>query len=251
MKKLSISILTLSFLIIFCDSCGANPLSRILSFFQSDLVINVRYNSPGNLAQGSQVYLADAPDEKGVLIGEVIKVSTSTAPATAKIEVQIGKEYKKQLSTDTPFVLMSTLFSTRSNAYIVAIASDSASSGTPLKSGDTVNGVTFLEYQMAAASKQFKTVINDLLNQKSDMLKQLEDYLNTLNIASFQNTINELIGDISKFSAEQKDAFKKEVLPKLREMVDSLRKQLEEQNTPEKSKELEQQLQHVENLIEI
>ncbi len=249
MKKTSITILSLIFFFTFSTHSSANPFSRLLSFFQSDLVINVRYKTTGNLAQGSKVYLADAPREKGLQIGEVSKVSTID-PETFKIEVRIDNKYKEQLNSATSFVLINPLFSTQSNAYIVVISSTSTSKEPALESGDTVEGVTFLEYQMTVASRQFKTAIRGLINQNAAILKQLEGYLNTLNIDSFQNKINELIGEISKFSATQKDTFKNEFLPKLKEMADSLQKQLEAQNKSEKSKELKQQLQHLETLID-
>ena len=242
----------LTFVIILCLStpCLANPLSNIFSWFQRDLVINVLYENHKNLIQGSEVYLAEDPRGQKVLIGKVKKVSLVESQIS-KVEILIDKKYKDKIYETTLFVLMSNIFSKHSNAYIVAISSLEASDKTPLVSGSSVKGITFLEYKMATAGEELKKVMNRIKKQNKEMMTQLEEYIDTFNTEEFHKKIDELINQISQFSIEQKETFKKEVLPALRNMFDSVMKQLEEQNNMEESKNLEKRLKKIEDMVDV
>ena len=139
-------LLTLVIISSLSTPCSANPLSNIFSFFQRDLVINVLYKNHKNLIQDNEVYLAEDPMGQKILIGKVKKVSLIESQMS-KVEIIIDKKYKEKLSETTPFVLVSSLFSKNSNSYIVAISSLEKSSETPLKSGSSINGVTFFRIQ--------------------------------------------------------------------------------------------------------
>ena len=232
----------------FNNHSFANPLSNIMSIFQKDLVIEVSYNNHRNLIQGSEVYLAEEPKGEKVLIGQVKKVSLVESQMS-KVELVIEKKYKKKIYETTPFVLMSNIFSKNSNAYIVAVSSLEPTDKTPLKSGSLVKGVTFLEYKIARAGEELKKVMGSIKNQNKELVSQLEKYIDTFNTDAFHKKIDELANQVSKFSAEQKKTFKKEVLPSLKKMFESIKEQLEEQNNKEKSKDLERQLQKIEDMV--
>lgn len=230
--------------------CSANPLSSILSLFKSDLVIDVFYENHKNLIQGSEVYLAKDLKGQKVLIGKVRKVSL-VEPQMSKVEIIIDKKYKKYIYETTPFVLMSTLFSKDSTPYIIAISSVDVSDKIPSKSGSSVKGLTFLEYKLFLAEEGLKKVMENIKNQNDELIRQLEKYINAFDTEAFHKKIDELANQISQFSAAQKETFKKEVLPSLRKMFDSVIKQLEEQNNKEKSKELERQLKEIEDMVDV
>lgn len=230
--------------------CSANPLSSILSLFQKDLVVNVRYKNHRNLIPGSDVYLADDPKGQTVLIGKVKKVSLLESKMS-NVEIRIDKEYKEKIHETTPFVLMSNLFSENANAYIVAVSSADASDKPALESGASVNGMTFLEYKFATAGDELKKLMGSIKEQNSELIDQLEQWIETFNFEAFQKKMEDLIHQISKFSTEQKETFKKEVLPSLRKTFDSMMKKLQEQNNMEKSKDLEKQLKEIEDLVDV
>jgi len=250
MKTYSKVIVFIIVILGFNTLCLANPLSNIMLLFQRDLVIDISYKNHKNLIPGSKVYLAEDPKDQTVLIGEVRKVSLVESQMS-KVEIVIDKQYKEKIYKATPFVLMSNMFSNSSNAYIVAIASIDVSDKTPLESGALVTGMTFLEYKLAMAAEEVKKVMERIKKQNSELVSQLEKYIDTFNTEAFQKKIDELANQISQFSAEQKETFKNEVLPSLRKMFDSIRKQLEEQNNMEKSKDLERQLKEIEEMVEV
>ena len=250
MKNYSKILLFVIIILGFNNLCTANPLSNIMSLFQRDLVIGVSYMNHENLIQGSEVYLAEDPQKQKILIGKVKKVSL-IEPQMSKVEIIIDKKYKEKIYETTPFVLMSTLFSENSNAYIVAISSSEISDKKHLESGSSVKGITFLEYKIATAGEELKKIMYRIKKQNNKLLSQLEKYIDTFNTEAFQKKIDELVNQISKFSAEQKETFKNEVLPSLRKMFDSIKKQLEEQNNMEKSKDLEKQLKEIEDMVDV
>lgn len=250
MKNYSTILFTVIIILGLNTSCSANPLSNIISFFQRDLVINVLYKNHKNLIQGSEVYLAEDLKNQKVLVGKVKKVSLVESKMSI-VEIIIDKKYKGQIYETTPFVLMSDLFSENSNAYIVAISSKEASEKTPLKSGSSVNGLTFLEYKIATAGEELKKIMDSIQKQNNEILSQLEEYIDTFNTEAFQKKMEDLINQISEFSIEQKETFKKEVLPSLRKTFDSMMEKLQEQNNMKKSKDLEKQLKEIEDMVDV
>jgi hypothetical protein len=201
MKKYSTVILFVIIIIGFNNLCLANPLSNIMALFQRDLVINVLYKNHRNLIQGSEVYLAEDLKGQNILIGKVKKVSLVESQMS-KVEIIIDKKYKEKIYKTTPFVLVSNLFSKNANAYIVAISSLEASDKTPLKSGFLVKGITFLEYKIATAGKELKKVMDNIKKQNNEIVSQLEEYIDTFDTEAFHKKIDELINQISQFSAE-------------------------------------------------
>jgi len=234
----------------FNSPCLANPFSNIMSLFQRDLMVDVFYKNHRNLIQGSEVYLAGDLKDQKVLIGKVSKVSLVESQMS-KVKIIIDKNYKEEIYETTLFVLMSNIFSKNSNAYIVAIPSLDTSDKTPLTSGASVKGITFLEYKIVIAGEELKKVINSIKKQNNEIMNQLEKYIETFNTEEFHKKIDELINQISQFSAEQKETFKKEVLPALRNMFDTVMKQLEEQNNMEESKDLEKRLKNIEDIVDV
>lgn len=230
----------------FVTVCFASPLSDIMSFFQRDLVIDVVYADHKNLIQESKVYMANDPQGQKTLIGKVNKVSL-TDTQMSKVEIVIDKKFKQKMYETTSFVLMSAAFSENSAPYIVAVPPLDVSNKKLLENQSQAKGVTFLEYKIAIASEGFKQFMDHITKQNKDLLEQLDKYINSFNTDAFQKKMDELMGQVSEFSADQKEMFKKEVLPSLRKMFDSLK----EQNTDEKSKELEKQLREIENLIDV
>ena len=55
-----------------------------------------------------------------------------------------------------------------------------------------MKGVTFLEYRIQTAAKNLKKVMNSIIDQNNEILRQLEAYLNSFNTESFQKKIDEL-----------------------------------------------------------
>jgi len=249
MKNYSKIVFIVIIMLGFNTPCSANPLSSVISFFQRDLVVTVLYKNHNNLIQGSEVYLADDPENQKVLIGKVNKITLVDSQMT-KVEIIIDKEYKEQIFENTAFVLMSTLFSENSNTTIVAVPSLDASKKTPLKSGSSVKGITFLEYKIALAGQELKNIMTLLKKQNNELLNQLQQYIDAFNSDAFQKKIDDLVNEISEFSAEQKETFKNEVLPSLRKTFNSMMKKLQEQNDLEKSKDLEKQLKEIEDIVD-
>ena len=238
MKQYLTAILFIIFMIGLHTPSSANPLSKVMSIFQRDLVLDIFYQNHRNLIQDSQVYLSTDPEDQKILVGKVRKVSL-TESQMSKVQILIEPQYKEKIYETTQFVLMSNIFSTHSNAYIVAVNPLESSDKTPLKSGSTVKGITFVEYKIAVAGQELKKIMNRMKSQNTQLLSQLEAYVETFNAEEFNKRITALANQISQFSIEQKEIFSREILPALRAMFDSLMKQLEEQNNMEESKKLE------------
>ncbi|MCD4676952.1 MAG: hypothetical protein K8S18_13295, partial [Desulfobacula sp.] len=126
-----------------------------------------------------------------------------------------------------------------------------ASDEKRLKSGSSINGVTFLEYKVAIAGEELKKIMDSIKKQNKEIMSQLEQYIDTYNTEAFHKKIDDLINRISGFSAEQKENFKNEVLPSLRKTFDSMMEKLQEQNNREKSKELEKQLEKIKDMVDV
>jgi len=232
------------------NTCLANPLSNFMSLFQKDLVLELIYKNHQNLIQGSDVYLAEDPKGQKTQIGEVTKVSLVESKIS-KVEIRIDKKYKDKIYETTPFVLMSNIFSQNAKAYIVAISFSDAEDKELLKSGSSVKGITFLEYKFAFTGEELKKMMGSLEKQNRELLSQLEEYIETLNTEEFQKKMDELATQITQFSKEQKETFKNDVLPTLKNMLNAIMEQLEKQNNREKSKNLEKQLKEIEKKVEL
>lgn len=250
MKFYSNILVSICIILGFTSLCSASPLSNILLLFQKDLVIDVIYANHKNLIQGSEVYMAEDLEGPKTLIGEVKSVSLTEAQMS-KVEVSINKKHKEKIYETTPFVLMSNVFSANPRAYIVAISSMEESDKSPLESGDSVKGIPFLEYRFSTAGEEFKRVLGRIKEQNSEIVSQLENYIDTLNTEEFGKKIDELINQLSQFSLEQKESFKNEVLPALRDTFNSIMKKLEDQQDMEKSKALEKQFKEIEDLVDV
>ncbi len=250
MKNHSKIILFVIIIFSIYSSCSANPLSNFMSLFQKDLVLELIYKNHQNLIQGSDVYLAKDPKGQKTLIGEVTKVSLVESKMS-KVKIRIDKKYKDQIYETTPFVLMSNIFSQNANAYIVAISSFDASGRKLLKSGSSVKGITYFEYKFAATGEELKKVMNSIEKQNRELLNQLKEYIDTLNTEEFQKKMDDLADQITQFSKEQKETFKNDVLPALKNMFNSMIEQLEKQNDKEKSKDLEKQLKEIEEKVDV
>ncbi len=242
----------LSAIIVFniYNTCSANPLSNIISFFQRDLVIDLTYSNHKNLIKGSKVYLASDLKGKKIIIGDVTKVSLVEFEKS-KVEIRIDKKYKDQIYESTQFVLMSNVFTQNSNAQIVAISSSDTAGRKLLKSGSSVKGVTFLEYKIATTGKGLKKMMGSIEKQNKELLNQLEEYIDTLDTEEFQKKIDGLADQITQFSEEQKRAFQNDVLPKLKNMFNSIIEKLDRENNREKSKGLEKQLEEIEKSVDV
>ncbi len=249
MKNYITIVLFVMIILGFNNFCSANPLSKIMLLFQKDLKMDVVYKNNHNLGQGSEVYYAEDPDGQKKIIGAVSKVSLIESQLS-KVEIIVEKEYKEKIDETTMFVLMSSLFSNNSKAYIVAVPSSDASGKTPLKSGSQVKGVTFLEYKIFTAEGELRKIIDRLAQQNHTILSQLKEYIETFNTEAFQKKIDELANQISQFSAKQKQTFKNEMLPELRKMVDSIMDQLEGHKNKEKSKDLEKRFQEIKDMVD-
>jgi ABC-type transporter Mla subunit MlaD len=180
----------------------------------------------------------------------VTKVSLAESKMS-KVKISIDKKYKDQIYETTPFVLMSNIFSQNANAYIVAISSFDTSGNKLLKSGSSVKGITFFEYKFAATGEELKKVMDSIEKQNRELMNQLEDYIATLNTEEFQERMDDLADQITQFSKEQKETFKNDVLPALKNMFNSMIEQLEKQNNKEKSKDLEKQLKEIEEKVDV
>jgi hypothetical protein len=250
MKNYSKTILFIIIILGLNSPCFANPLSKLMSIFQRDLLVDVLYKNHRNLIPGSEVYLGADPKDQKILIGRVRKVSL-VASQMSKVEIIIDQKHKEKIYDTTKFVLMSNIFLQHSNAYIVAVSPLEISDQTPLKSGSSVEGITFVDYKIAIAKEALKKVMNRIQKQNNDIMGQLEEYIDTVNTEEFQKKIDTLIKQISQFSIEQKEIFKREVLPALKNMFDSVIEQLEEQKNMEESKDLEKRLQEIENMVDV
>lgn len=250
MKNHSKIILFMIIIFSIYSSCSANPLSNFMSIFQKDLSLELIYKDHQNLIQGSGVYLATEPKGQKILIGEVTKVSRIESKMS-KVKIKIDKKYKDQIYETTPFVLMSNIFSQNTNAYIVAISSFDASDNKLLKSGSSVKGITFFEYKFAATGEELKKIMDSIEKQNRELLNQLEDYIGTLNTEEFQKKIDDLADQVTRFSKEQKETFKNDVLPTLKNLFNSIIEQLEKQDNKEKSKNLEKQLKEIEEKVDV
>jgi len=250
MKKYSKKIVFILIILGIYNSCLANPLSNIMSLFQKDLTVDVFYKNHKNLIPESDVFLADDPKGQKVLIGKVKKVSLVESQMS-KVEIIINKKYKNKIYEATPFVLMSNFFSENSDAYIVAISSSDTTDKKLLPSGSSVKGITFLDYKIATTGEGLKKMMTRLERQNKELLNQLEEYMDTFNTEGFQKRLDRLIDQITQFSKEQKETFKNDVLPALKNMFHSIMEQLEKQNDKEKSKELEKQLKQIEEMVDV
>ena len=250
MKNHSKIILFVIIIFSIYNTCLANPLSDFMSLFQKDLVLELIYKNHQNLIQGSDVYLAEDPKGQKILIGEVTKVSLVKSKMS-KVEIRIDKKYKDKIYETTPFVLMSNIFSQNTNAYIVAISSFDASDKKLLKSGSSVKGITFLEYKFAFTGDELKKMMDSLEKQNRELLSQLEEYIDTFDTEESQKKMDELSNQITQFSKEQKETFKNDVLPALKNMFNAIMEQLEKQNNKEKSKNLEKHLKEIEEKVEL
>ena len=250
MKNYSKVILFVLIIFNIYNNCLANPLSSFMSLFQRDLMLELIYKNHKNIMQGSDVYLANDIKSQKTLIGKVIKISLGESQVS-KIEIRIDKKYKGKIYETTPFVLMSNIFSQNTNAYIVAISSLDVKSKKLLKSGFSVKGITFLEYKFATTGEELKNAMGSIGKQNKELLSQLEEYIDTFNTEEFQKKIDGLANQITKFSKEQKETFKHDVLPKLKSMFNSIMEQLEKQDNKEKSKDLEKKLQEIEKRVDV
>lgn len=105
--------------------------------------------------------------------------------------------------------------------------------------------------QKTSIGEELKEIMDSIGKQNQELLNQLEEYIDTLDTEEFQKKIDDLADQIKQFSKEQKETFKNDVLPALKNMFNLIIEQLEKQDNKEKSKNLEKQLKEIEEKVDV
>ena len=68
MKKFKRLFVIILFVLNVISPCFANPLSKAISWFKGDIIVNIFYEDHNSLIQGNKVYLAGDLDADKILI---------------------------------------------------------------------------------------------------------------------------------------------------------------------------------------
>ena len=239
-------------LLIFCfivlgysiSGCDSKPIADL---FEKDLKVNVVFKDTDDLLSDSVVYMEE--DNERVNIGSVKEIEINK-DANKVVHLAILYDYRDLMNTGTMFVLDSPFIGNEQTRILVAnVARDSLA--TPLKSGATVNGSTWTDYNIALAKKGMSELMDDASVQAKKYLNEFNKYVESFDMDQFISQVQETTDAISKFSKEQKENFEKEVLPEIEKLIEDIEKKLEQSGDDEDMRKLEKEYEKLKDSVAI
>lgn len=167
MKKFMLILLFISMVAAFSLSCSNGP--------GTDLELYLIFDRTKELQEGASVNYAQTSQT----IGKVEKISFRKDGKTV-VQVAIFPQFKRMVRTGAMFIVDYPFLTNRQPRILMDILSKD-SDNPPIKSGTTINGVTWIFYKMTIAADTVSPAADFFFAQSKNLLMN-SNYLSLLKI---------------------------------------------------------------------
>ncbi len=238
-----------SLIVIFFAICltvmvsGCDSLSNL---FSRDLNLKMVVENTDGLHENSLVNLVKYEDE--TCIGMVRKMK-STKSGNTIVYISIDRDIKDQIREGALFMVNRPLFTVDPPSILIDVLPKN-SDNPPLDSGTIVYETSYTKYSMMLASDAMRDTYGKVMKKTDQFLSDMEEYFNSEEFDELLEEFNQVTRDIASFTAEQKEHFENEILPKLKEKIDETIKEFDDDfGNNEKKQELEKEMERLKNTL--
>lgn len=214
-------------------------------FSGSDLKLRVLFDETKQLQVGAKVDYAHSDQT----IGRVKKVSLCENGKTA-VDLIIFSQFKGLANSGVMFVVDGPLFSNNQPRILMDILSKDIDN-PQIKSGTTLNGVTWVFYKMAIAADSIGPVADTVVEHSKILLNELEIFVKSDDFDRLLAALEKQAKIISNYTIEQKRKFEKDVLPEIEKKIKNHYERLKTIYNQEEIKKIEKELNELKHSLDV
>ena len=214
-------------------------------FSGSDLKLRILFDETKQLQVGAKVDYAHCDQT----VGRVKNVSLCENGKTA-VDLIIFSQFKGLVRSGVMFVVDYPLFSKDPTRILMDILSKDIDN-PQIKSGATLNGVTWIFYKMAAAADSISPVANTVVEHSKILLNELESFVKSDDFDRLLEALEKQAKIISGYTIEQKRRFEKDILPEIEKKIKNHYKRLNTIYSQEDLKKIEKELNELKHSLDI
>ncbi len=210
---------------------------------ENALRLKIRFHDAGRLVKGDRV-VSDGQEKIGVVEGV-----TYTERGDFLVSVAILEKFKDSITTESDFYI--TDDPEREGKAAVGVTL-SEGMGTPLQEGAVVTGTSKLEVMAAGIWKDLESTLKEFQEGVKELSEKLSKDLRELpkseEFNRLKRQMDRLAGEMKKAGREAKEKLQKEVIPKIEEEIQELKRWLERQGREGEIRPLEVQLKQLKEI---
>jgi len=226
--KQPVKIILMGFIASALLSCGY--------FSGSDLKLRILFDETKQLQVGAKVDYAHCDQT----VGMVKNVSLCENGKTA-VDLIIFSQFKGLVRSGVMFVVDYPLFSKDTTRILMDILSKDIDN-PHIKSGTTLNGVTWVFYKMAVAADEISPVADSVFELSKTLLNELEVFVKSDDFDRLLEALEKQAKIISSYTIEQKRRFERDILPEIEKKIKNHYERLKTIYNQEEIKKLEKEL---------
>jgi ABC-type transporter Mla subunit MlaD len=211
----------------------------------SDLKLNMMVDDASGLREESPIYMVQPGGNTQV--GTVDKLEA--ADGGTLLSLVIDREYRGKIREDAVFMVNRAILSVDPPSILV----DPLESGpeTPaMASGTIVNEISFVKYSLLLAANAMNDTFNEVMKEAQRFLEGIGRQVDS-DLDALQEELSLFQDEIGSFTDAQKKRFKTEVLPGLKQTMDDLLRQFDDDSRyEEKREQLEKEMRRLTNTLQ-
>lgn len=214
---------------------GAILLSALGGCAPSTLDFTIRFDGVHGLKKGDPVYFEAA------VIGSVDEVEYTDA-GDFLVGIAIRKEFASAATDASKFYI--DFHPQNRNQKAIQVV-QVVKGGTPIDAGAVIDGHT----KYAVLYEQFAHELGKNLSMVesgiNEFFRALQDFSDSEQLGEIEKQLDDIIADLDDMTREMKYRLEHEILPRLREKIEELRKNLEGKGQDEDLKSLDRKMDYI------
>ena len=214
-------------------------------FSGSDLKLRILFDETKQLQVGAKVDYAHCDQT----VGRIKNVSLCENGKTA-VDLIIFSQFKGLVRSGVMFVVDYPLFSNDPTRILMDILSKDIDN-PQIKSGTTLNGVTWIFYKMVVAADSISPVANTVVEHSKILLNELEIFVKSDDFDRLLEALEKQAKIISGYTIEQRRRFERDILPEIEKKIKNHYKRLNTIYSQEDLKKIEKELNELKHSLDI
>ena len=214
-------------------------------FSESDLKLCILFDETKQLEVGAKVDYAHCDQT----VGRVKNISLCENGKTA-VDLIIFSQFKGLVRSGVMFVVDCPVFSKEPARILMDILSKDIDNPL-IKSGTTLNGVTWVFYKMAVAADSMSPVADTVFELSKTLLNELEVFVKSDDFDRLLEALEKQAKIISGYTIEQKRRFERDILPEIEKKIKNHYERLKTIYNQEEIKKLEKELNELKHSLDI
>ena len=212
-------------------------------FSGSDLKLRILFDEVKKLQIGAKVDYAHCDQT----IGRVANISLCENGKTA-VDLIIFSQFNGLVKSGVMFIVDYPLFGKGQSRILMDILSKDIDN-PQIKSGTTLNGVTWIFYKMTVAADSISPVANTVVEHSKILLNELESFVKSDDFDRLLESLNKQAKIISDYTMEQKRKFERDILPEIEKKIAKHYKKLKTIYNQEETEKLKKELDELKSRL--